>query len=59
MSARSGFQVGGAVQQGALYVERRADRELLEALRHGEFCYILAPRQIVEPADPRRSGARA
>ncbi len=43
---RSGFQVGGAVQQGALYVERRADRELLEALRHGEFCYILAPRQI-------------
>jgi WD40 repeat protein len=46
MTARSGFQVGGAVQQGALYVARRADRELLEALRHGEFCYILAPRQI-------------
>ena len=43
---RSHFQVGGAVQQGALYVARRADRELLEALRHGEFCYILAPRQI-------------
>lgn len=46
MTARSGFQVGGAVQQGALYVARRADRELFEALRHGEFCYILAPRQI-------------
>ena len=44
--ARSGFQVGGAVQQGALYVARRADNELLLALRHGEFCYILAPRQI-------------
>lgn len=46
MTTRSGFQVGGAVQQGALYVARRADRELLEALRYGEFCYILAPRQI-------------
>jgi WD40 repeat protein len=40
------FQVGGAVGADALYVERRGDRELLEALRHGEFCYILAPRQI-------------
>ncbi len=40
------FQVGGAVQADALYVERKGDRELLEALRHGEFCYILAPRQI-------------
>ena len=40
------FQVGGAVQADALYVERRGDRELLDALRHGEFCYILAPRQI-------------
>ena len=27
------FQVGGAVQADALYVERKADRELLEALR--------------------------
>jgi WD40 repeat protein len=43
---RSQFQVGGAVPAGAIYVERRADRELLEALRAGEFCYILAPRQI-------------
>ncbi len=42
----SHFQVGGAVQQGALYVARKADSELLDALRHGEFCYILAPRQI-------------
>ncbi len=45
-ASRSQFQVGGAIQQGALYVQRRADTELLEALRHGEFCYILAPRQI-------------
>jgi hypothetical protein len=45
-TVRTGFQVGGAVQADALYVERKGDRELLEALRHGEFCYILAPRQI-------------
>lgn len=40
------FQVGGAVQAGAFYIERKADRELLQALERGEFCYILAPRQI-------------
>jgi WD40 repeat protein len=40
------FQVGGAVQAGAFYIERKADRELLSALERGEFCYILAPRQI-------------
>lgn len=42
----SQFQVGGAVQAGAFYIERKADRELLSALERGEFCYILAPRQI-------------
>lgn len=47
MSPRNAhFQVGGAVQAGAFYIERRADRELLKALERGEFCYILAPRQI-------------
>src|SRR5207248_3516245 len=28
------------------YVERRADRDLLEALRQGEFCYVLTARQM-------------
>lgn len=42
----SQFQVGGAVQVGSFYVERKADRELFSALMRGEFCYILAPRQI-------------
>lgn len=46
MSQVRQFQVGGAVQGDAFYIERRADRELLDALRRGEFCYILAPRQI-------------
>ena len=40
------FQAGGAVRQGLLYIERPADQELPEALLKGEFCYVLAPRQI-------------
>ena len=40
------FQVGGAVRQGAFYVSRPADEELPAALLNGEFCYVLAPRQI-------------
>ncbi|MBN1206173.1 MAG: AAA-like domain-containing protein, partial [Myxococcaceae bacterium] len=40
------FQAGGAVREGLLYIERPADQELPEALRGGEFCYVLAPRQI-------------
>jgi len=40
------FQDGGALRRGSFYVERRADREIIEALAAGEFCYVLAPRQI-------------
>lgn len=40
------FQVGGAVRQGAFYISRAADDELPAALLDGEFCYVLAPRQI-------------
>lgn len=49
-AARSGpvpqFQVGGTIREGSLYVVRAADAELSQALRSGEFCYVLAPRQI-------------
>src|SRR5579872_2922391 len=40
------FQSGGTLRPESLYVERPADTELPEALRRGEFCYVLAPRQI-------------
>lgn len=43
---RRQFQVGGAVRQDAFYVSRPADVELPAALLNGEFCYVLAPRQI-------------
>ena len=46
MTAPSLFQVGGAIPIGRLYVERRADAEVLASLAEGEFCYVLAPRQI-------------
>ncbi|MDY7232395.1 AAA-like domain-containing protein, partial [Hyalangium rubrum] len=40
------FQAGGFVREEMLYIERPADEELPEALLRGEFCYVLAPRQI-------------
>ncbi|MCA9659562.1 MAG: AAA-like domain-containing protein, partial [Myxococcales bacterium] len=40
------FQIGGAIPVGRLYIERRADAEVVETLADGEFCYVLAPRQI-------------
>lgn len=40
------FQSGGTLRSDAFYAERPADAELLSALLAGEFCYVLAPRQI-------------
>jgi WD40 repeat protein len=40
------FQPGGTLREGSLYAEREADRELFGALRSGETCAVLAPRQI-------------
>ncbi|MDJ0592003.1 MAG: CHASE2 domain-containing protein [Pleurocapsa sp. MO_226.B13] len=41
------YQIGGSLaSQSPSYVERRADRELEQALKQGEFCYVLNSRQM-------------
>ena len=41
------FVAGGTLTADApSYVERKADRELQEALRAGEYCYVLDSRQV-------------
>ena len=41
------FQTGGSLKGDFPgYVERTGDRELLEALEAGEFCYVLTARQM-------------
>jgi WD40 repeat protein len=60
------FVAGGSLRPGAAsYIERRADRELLDALSAGEFCYVLTARQtgksslmIQTAALLRQAGAR-
>ena len=41
------YQVGGSLTQYApSYVERQADSQIYEALKRGEFCYVLNSRQM-------------
>jgi hypothetical protein len=43
----SPYQVGGCLPDNAsTYVEREADRKLINAIQLGEFCYVLNSRQI-------------
>ena len=43
----SNYQVGGSLPMDTIfYVVRAADRQLYEALKKGEFCYILNARQM-------------
>ncbi|NET41501.1 AAA-like domain-containing protein [Okeania sp. SIO2B3] len=41
------YQIGGSLQDDSpSYVERLADTQLYEALKRGEFCYVLNSRQM-------------
>ncbi|MBK4731844.1 AAA-like domain-containing protein [Oxynema sp. CENA135] len=43
----SSYQVGGSLSlNNPTYIERKADRQLYEALKNGEFCYVLNSRQM-------------
>jgi tetratricopeptide (TPR) repeat protein len=47
MSNPNVYAVGGAVQSsGGIYLERKADMELLDACRAGRYAYILTTRQV-------------
>lgn len=40
------FQAGGLLSLNVLYAKRSADVQIIEQLRQGRLCYVLAPRQI-------------
>lgn len=53
------FVTGGSLTPSApSYVARRADAELLNALRQGEFCYMLDSRQVGKTSLVGRAAAR-
>ncbi len=53
------FVTGGTLPTGSKsYVERAADRELIEAVLRGEFCYILTARQMGKSSLMVRTAAK-
>jgi WD40 repeat protein len=56
---RGFFFTGGNLERDApSYVERAADQELYDALRRGEFCYVLDSRQMGKSSLMVRTAAR-
>ena len=47
-SSNSAFYITGGTlpPDAASYVERQADKDLLNGLRSGEYCYVLNSRQM-------------
>ncbi|MGC1219042.1 MAG: AAA-like domain-containing protein [Phormidesmis sp.] len=55
----SSYQIGGSLQLNApTYVTRKADGELYEGLKSGEFCYVLNCRQMGKSSLRVRAMAR-
>ncbi|MDX2031636.1 MAG: AAA-like domain-containing protein [Blastocatellia bacterium] len=53
------YVVGGTLHHDApCYVYREADRELMESLLNGEFCYVLTPRQMGKSSLMIRTASR-
>lgn len=52
------FQAGGALRETSLYIERRADAELLCGLERGDLCAVVAPRQMGKSSLRRRAERR-
>jgi hypothetical protein len=59
MSDASFYTVGGTVQAGGgLYIPRKADDELLQYCRQGQFAYVLTPRQMGKSSLMMRTAER-
>ena len=58
-SATSFYVTGGTLRQDApCYVERKADKDLYDGLKRGEFCYVLTARQMGKSSLMVRTAAR-